>query len=147
MVKAAQNAVFSCMASSATSGESIATQILATMRSDVENVEEKALRPYKIVLEIADVTRKEMGTMNIQSLLQDMVEQCALLDLYRSKVQELKFELKDKDKVVEEIKLTMEQNNVNRAVPDTALKIATIVESEDEDSAVLVSLLKDLIHN
>ena len=147
MVKAAQNAVFSCMASSATSGESIATQILATMRSDVENVEEKALRPYKIVLEIADVTRKEMGTMNIQSLLQDMVEQCALLDLYRSKVQELKFELKDKDKVVEEIKLTMEQNNVNRAVPDTALKIATIVESEDEDSAVLASLLKDLIHN
>lgn len=78
MVKAAQNAVFSCMALSATSGESIATQILASIRSDVENVEEKALRPYKIVLEIADVMRKEMGTMNIQSLLQDMVEQCAL---------------------------------------------------------------------
>ena len=147
MVKAAQNAVFSCMASLATSQESTATQILASIRSDVENIEEKALRPYKIVLEIADVMRKEMGTMNIQSLLQDMVEQCALLDLYRSKVQELKFELKDKDKVVEEIKLTMEQNNVNRAVPDTALKIATIVESEDEDSAVLASLLKDLIHN
>lgn len=135
------------MASLATSQESIATQILASIRSDVENIEEKALRPYKIVLEITDVTRKEMGTMNIQSLLQDMVEQCALLDLYRSKVQELKFELKDKDNVVEEIKLTMEQNNVNRAVPDTALKIATIVESEDEDSAVLASLLKDLIHN
>lgn len=147
MVKAAQNAVFSCMASSATSGESIATQILASIRSDVENVKVNALRPYKIVLEIADVTRKEMGTMNIQSLLQDMVEQCALLDLYCSKVQELKFELKDKDKVIEEIKLTMEQNNVNHAVPDEALKIAAIVESEDEDSAVLASLLKDLIHN
>ena len=145
MVKAAQNAVFSCMASSATSGESIATEILASMRSDVENVEEKALRPYKIVLEIADVTRKEMGTMNIQSLLQDMVEQCALLDLYRCKVQELKFELKGKDKVIEEIKRTMEQNNVNRAIPDTALKIAAIVESEEEDSVVLASLLKDLI--
>ena len=88
-----------------------------------------------------------MGTMNIQSLLQDMVEQCALLDLYCSKVQELKFELKDKDKVIEEIKLTMEQNNVNRAVPDTALKIAAIVESEDKDSVVLASLLKDLIQN
>lgn len=68
-VQAAQNAVFSCMASSATSGESISTQILASIRSDVENVEEKALRPYKIVLEIADGMRKEMGTMNIQSLL------------------------------------------------------------------------------
>lgn len=88
-----------------------------------------------------------MGTMNIQSLLQDMVEQCALLDLYCSKVQELKFELKDKDKVIEEIKLTMEQNNVNRAVPDTALKIAAIVESEEKDSVVLASLLKDLIQN
>ena len=44
MVKAAQNAVFSCMASLATSQESIATQILASIRSDVENIEEKALR-------------------------------------------------------------------------------------------------------
>lgn len=64
-----------------------------------------------------------------------------------SKVQELKFELKDQDKVIEEIKLTMEQNNVNRAVPDIALKIAAIVGSEDEDSVVLASLLKDLIQN
>ena len=88
MVKVAQNVVFSCTVSSATYGESIATQMLASIRSDVQNLKEKALRPYKIVLEMADVTRKEMGTMNIQSLLQDMVEQCALLDLYRSKVQE-----------------------------------------------------------
>lgn len=43
--------------------------------------------------------------------------------------------------------ITMGQNNVNRAVPDTALKIVAITESEDEDSAVLASLLKDLIHN
>lgn len=41
----------------------------------------------------------------------------------------------------------MEQNNVNRAVPDIALKIAAIVGSEDEDSVVLASLLKDLIQN
>lgn len=59
----------------------------------------------------------------------------------------MKFQLKDKDKVIEEIKLTMEQNNVNRAVPDTAFKIAAIVDSEDEDSVVMASLLKDLIHN
>lgn len=147
MVKVAQNAVFSCMVSSATSGESIATQILTSITSQVENLEEKALCPYKIVLEMADVMRKEMGTMNIQSLLQDMVEQCALLDLYRSKVQELKFEQKDKDKVIEAIKLTMEQNNVNRAVPDIALKIAAIVRSEDEHSVVLAPLLKDSIQN
>ena len=69
MVRAAQKAVFSYMVSSATSGESIAAQILASIRSDVKNLEEKALYPCKIVLEMADVTRKEMGTMNIQSLL------------------------------------------------------------------------------
>lgn len=50
MVRAAQNAVFSYMVSSATSGESIAAQILASIRSDVKNFEEKALRPCKIVL-------------------------------------------------------------------------------------------------
>ena len=86
-----------------------------------------------------------MDTMNIQSLLKDMVEQCALLDLYRSKVQELKFQLKVKDKVIEKIKLPLEQNNVNPGVPDIALKIAAIVGSEDKDPVVLASLLKDLI--
>ncbi len=91
MVKVAQNAVFPCMVSSATSGESITAQILASIRSDVKNLEEKAFHHYKIVLQMADVSRKEMGAMNIQSLLQDMVGQCALLDLYRSKVKELKF--------------------------------------------------------
>ena len=96
---------------------------------------------------MADITRKEMDTMNIQSLLKDMVEQCALLDLYRSKVQELKFQLKVKDKVIEKIKLPLEQNNVNPGVPDIALKIAAIVGSEDKDPVVLASLLKDLIWN
>lgn len=144
MVKTPQNAAFSCMVSSATSGESIASQILASIRSDVENLEEKALCPYKIFLERADITRKEMGTMNAQSLLQEMVEKCAVLDLYCSQVQELKLELKDKDEIIGEIKLTMQQNNVNHAVPDIALKI---LESEDEDSMVLASLLKDLITN
>lgn len=41
----------------------------------------------------------------------------------------------------------MEENNVNCAVPDIALKIAAILENKEEDSAVLTSLLKNLIEN
>ena len=48
---------------------------------------------------------------------------------------------------MEEIKLTMEHSNVNRAVPDIALKIAAIMENKEDDSVALASLLKNLIQN
>ena len=94
MARAAQKAVYSYTVLSANFRANIATQILASIRNDVENLEEKALCPYKIVLEMADVTREAVSTKNVQCLLQDMVKQCALLDLYRSEVQE--FEIKAK---------------------------------------------------
>lgn len=47
----------------------MATQILALIRNDVENLEEKPLCPYKIVLEMADVTREAMSAKNVQCLL------------------------------------------------------------------------------
>lgn len=146
MARTAQKAVYSYTVLSANFGANIATQILASIRNDVENLEEKALRPYKIVLEMADVTREAMSTKNVQCLLQDIVEQCALLDLYRSKVQELKSKLNDKEDM-EEIKLTMEHSNVNHAVPDIALKIAAIMENKEDDSGALASFLKNLIQN
>ena len=147
MARAAQKAVYSYTVLSANFGANIATQILASIRNDVENLEEKALRPYKIVLEMADMTREAMNKKNVQCLSQDMVEQCVLLDLYCSKVQELKSKLKDKEAAMEEIKLTMEHSNVNRAVPDIALKIAAIMENKEDDSGALASLLKKLIQN
>ena len=96
---------------------------------------------------MADVTREAMSTKNVQCLLQDSAEQCALLDLYRSKVHELKSKLKDKEAAMEEIKLTMEHSNVNRAVPDVALKIAAIMENKEDDSGALTSLLQNFIQN
>ena len=88
-----------------------------------------------------------MSTKNVQCLLQDMVEQCALLYLYHSEVQELKSKQKDKEVAMEEIELTMEHSNVNRAVLDIALKIAAIMENNKDDSGALASLLKNLIQN
>ena len=45
MAKAAQKAVYSYTVLSANFGANIATQILASIRNGVENLEEKALRP------------------------------------------------------------------------------------------------------
>ena len=70
MAWAAQKVVYTCTVLSGNLGANIATQILASIRNDVENLEEKALRPYKIVLEMADVTREVMSTKNVQCLLQ-----------------------------------------------------------------------------
>ena len=61
--------------------------------------------------------------------------------LYRSKLQSIKSQLKGKEVVIEELKAIVEQNNVNRAVPETAIKVAAVVENPDKDCLVLASLL------
>ena len=86
-------------------------------------------------------------TKPMQCLLQDMVEYSALIDLYRSKLQSIKSQLKGKEVVIEELKAIVEQNNVNRAVPELAIKVAALMENPDKDCLVLASLLKNLIQN
>lgn len=85
---------------------------------------------------MAGVTRVAMSTKNVQCLIQDMVQ-----------VQELKSKLKGKEAAMEEIKLTLEQSNVNRTVPDRALKTAAIMENREDKSVALASVLKIFIQN
>ena len=59
----------------------------------------------------------------MQCLFQDMVEYSALIDLYRSKLQSIKSQLKGKEVVIEALKAIVEQKNVNRAVPEILWKI------------------------
>lgn len=56
-------------------------------------------------------------------------------------------QLKGKEIVIDELKALMEQNRVNRAVPEIAIKVAAVIENPDQDCLVLASLLKDLIEN
>ena len=67
--------------------------------------------------------------------------------MYRAKVRDMQTQLRDKEIALEELKALTEQNNINRAVPDIAIKIAAMMENPDKDCLVLASLLKNLIHN
>ena len=71
----------------------------------------------------------------------------ALIDMYRAKLRDMQSQLKRKEIVIEELKALMEQNSVNRAVPEIAIKVAAVIENPDQDRLVLASLLKNLIEN
>ena len=64
------------------------------------------------------------GSKAVQCLLQDMVEYSARLDMYRAKVRDMQRQSRGKEIALEELKALTEQNNINRAVPDIAIKIA-----------------------
>ena len=61
--------------------------------------------------------------------------------------QDMQSQLKSKEIVMGELKALMEQNSVNRAVPEVAIKVAAVIENPDQDCLVLASLLKNLIEN
>ena len=83
----------------------------------------------------------------MQFLLQEIVEYSALIEMYRAKLRDMQSQLKGKEIVIEKLKALMEQNSVNRAVPEIAIKVAAVIENPDQDCLVLASLLKNLIGN
>ena len=78
-----------------------------------------------------------MRSTPIISLLQDMVEQRALVEAYRDKVRELKCEMGNKDAVIEQLKSLITNKNANQYVPDIAIKVASFIENANEDCTVL----------
>ena len=70
-----------------------------------------------------------------------------MVDMYRAKLRDMQSQLKGKEIVLEELKALMEQNRVNQAVPEIAIKVAAVIENPDQDCLVLASLLKNLIEN
>ena len=148
MARSVQKVILSSTLASVRTAATIGPEILTTLSTEVEKFEEKALRQVKIILEMSQISSREAtGSKAVQCLLQDMVEYSALLDMYRAKVRDMQTQLRDKEIALEELKALTEQNNINRAVPDIAIKIAAMMENPDKDCLVLASLLKNLIHN
>ena len=114
----------------------------------MEEFEENALCQMKIIFKMSEKSSGQAtGKKAVQFLLQEMVVYSALVDLYRAKLRDTQSQLKCKEAAIEELKELIAQNNVNRAVPEIAIKVAAIMENPDKDCLVLASLLKNFIHN
>ena len=83
----------------------------------------------------------------IQSLLQHTVEEHALDEVYIAKICELQDQLRNKDMVIEELKTLVTKRDVNRFVPDIAIKVASLLDNPSDDCSILASILKNLVEN
>ena len=147
MARGVQEVILSSTLSSVRAAANIGPEILTTLTTEVEKFEGKALRQIKIVLEMSQISREATGSKAVQCLLQDILEYSTVLDMFRAKIRDMQTQLRDKEIVIKELKSLTKHDNINRAVPDIAIKIAAVMENPDKDCLVLASLLKNLIQN
>ena len=86
-------------------------------------------------------SREATGSKTVECLLQDILEYSTVLDIYCAKIRDMQRQLQDKEIVIKELKELTEQNNINHAVPDIAIKIAAVMENPDKDCLVLASVM------
>ena len=133
-----KNAFVASAAASTNTLSLLATGMVDMLRTGANKFEETTLHHCCNLLKITK--RKSSDAMRstpIISLLQDMVEQRALVEAYRDKVRELKCEMGNKDAVIEQLKSLITNKNANQYVPDIAIKVASFIENANEDCTVL----------
>ena len=82
------------------------------------------------------------------SLIQDMVEQMSLSELYRNRIAQIQFRLSDKEDAIRELQQDLERKCMKQQLPEIALQLAAVTESKSEKSGKLISIVSDLLaHN
>ena len=114
----------------------------------MSELEEQYMRFCKNHLDMTNTTPSmAMSMITIQSLLQHMVEEHAPHEGYIAKICELQDQLRNKDMVIEELKTLVTKRDVNRFVPDIAIKVASLLDNPSDDCSILASILKNLVEN
>ena len=75
------------------------------------------------------------------------VEEHALDEVYIVKICKLQDQLRNKDMVIEELKTLVTKRDVNRFVPDIAIKVVSLLDNPSDDCSILASILKNLVEN
>ena len=129
-------------ASSVSTTNSISV-VVGEMRMSMSELEEQYMRFCKNLLDMTNTTPSmAMSMITIQSLLQHMVEEHALHEGYIAKICELQDRLRNKDMVIEELKTLVTKRDVNRFVPDIAIKVASLLDNPSDNCSILASILK-----
>ena len=144
MVKSVKEVVFT----SSVSTTNLISDVVGELRMSMYELEEKSMRFCKNLLDMTNTTPNMAISMTtIQSLLQHTVEEYALHEVYHGKIRELQVQLRNKDMVLEELKTLVTKSDVNRFVPDIAIKVASLFYNPSDDCSILASILKNLVEN
>jgi len=144
MMKSVKEVVFT----SSVSTTNLISDVVGELRMSMYELEEKSMRFCKNLLDMTNTTPNMAISMTtIQSLLQHTVEEYALHEVYHGKICELQVQLRNKDMVLEELKTLVTKSDVNRFVPDIAIKVASLLDNPSDDCSILASILKNLVEN
>jgi len=144
MMKSVKEVVFT----SSVSTTNLISDVVGELRMSMYELEEKSMRFCKNLLDMTNTTPNMAISMTtIQSLLQHTVEEYALHEVYHGKIRELQVQLRNKNMVLEELKTLVTKSDVNRFVPDIAIKVASLLDNPSDDCSILASILKNLVEN
>ena len=92
-------------------------------------------------------TTSKMTKTAITSLVRDMTERYTFSEMYREKIAQLRVQLVLQEDAIQELKRDLAIKNMNRQLPEIALQLAAVIESQGEKSGALISLFSDLLRN
>ena len=81
------------------------------------------------------------------ALMQDIVQQCSLSEIYRNQISQLRLKLAFKEDSIRELQQDLANKNLQHQLPEVTLQLATVIERKSEKSGQLVSVFSDLLAN
>ena len=148
MTRTTEAAILSSASLSASAMYRMTIDVVALLKNGAQDFEEKTLLHCKSLLQVTKTSANDtMRSRTIQCLLQDMVEESALLEVYHVKVKEVRSQLNAREIEINELKSLVGNSDVNHYVPDIAIKVAALLENPNKDCTVLGSIIKDLVKN
>lgn len=126
----------------------LAAGVVKLLRAGAKEFEDKTSGHCYNILKLTKISSSDVvRSAPIVSLLQDIVEQGTLVEVFGSKVRELETQIISKDVAIDQLKSLVANGNVNQNVPEIALRVAAIMASTDKETSVLPVLLRNLVDN
>lgn len=122
------------------------SHLLLQRKADLRNQKHDAFQIVECFVGSSGATSR-MTKMVITSLVRDMTERYAFSEMYRDKIAQLRVQLALKEDSIREMTKDLALKNMNRQLPEIALQLAAVIESNGEKSGAFISLFTDVLRN
>lgn len=122
------------------------SHLLLQRKSDLRNQKHDVFQIVECFVGSSGATSR-MTKMAITSLVRDMTERYAFPEMYRDKIAQLRVQLALKEDSIREMTKDLALKNMNRQLPEIALQLAAVIESNGEKSGAFISLFTDVLRN
>ena len=122
------------------------SHLLLQRKADLRNQKHDVFQIVECFVGSSGATSR-MTKMAITSLVRDMTERYAFPEMYRDKIAQLRVQLALKEDSIREMTKDLALKNMNRQLPEIALQLAAVIESNGEKSGAFISLFTDVLRN